>query len=128
MVVKRDKKKFWVILNISLSLVLLLLTATFFGLELPSVGEARSWWDSKIGSKMDQTPPLCYVQWKEESALLDLETCCSQVRQQLSCSKISFTLDHQKLDFLCRNSEKNVVQYQLNQKAQNYCNSFFKTR
>ncbi|MBI2665576.1 hypothetical protein HYX12_03080 [Candidatus Woesearchaeota archaeon] len=103
------------IINLSLVFVSLLLLLNFLGIELPSLGQAQYW--------LDQQPPICVVQWKEQlTPQTDLERCCLEARKQLEC--LSNLRNNQlksqdDFDWTCQTNSG--IAYQLNNKAYYYC-------
>jgi hypothetical protein len=106
-------KKIWFILNISLSLVSLLLILTLFNVQLPTVGSAQYAFDS--------ASELCIVEWKGEiSQWDDIDRCCLEAKKQLSCEKEIFSTEFGTTTQHCSTGDS-TVSFHLNQKAYNYC-------
>ncbi len=102
----------WWIINVSLALIAVLLTFTFIGIKIPSVGQALSIFDPE--------EPLCIVQVGEEySRWDDLPRCCLEAQAQLECVHEPQQFPEGNTDFSCRTSIQ--LQYQLNNKALSYC-------
>ena len=103
----------WILLNISLGVAALFLILTFFGVSVPSVGKVQYW--------MDQEEPLCVVNWQEDYAPLDeINRCCLEAAQQLTCLRKPKELSAGRVDWVCQ-SGPGVVGYWLNNKAYHYC-------
>ena len=99
----------WTILNISLSLIALLLLLNLFNVQLPSVGRALY--------ALDREEPRCRIHWQEAETLWnDLDRCCLEARAQLRCRKET-TGDK---NWVCETANS-VVSYHLNNKAYRYC-------
>ena len=106
-------KKIWFILNISLSLVSLLLILTLFNIQLPTVGQAKY--------ALDSQTELCLVEWNNEvSEWNDIDRCCLEAKKQLSCEKETFYTEFGTTTQHCSTGES-TVSFHLNQKAYNYC-------
>ena len=104
----------WFILNISLSILAFLLIFNLLGFALPSAG--------KVALLLDKETPLCIVSWKEEyTPWDDLDRCCLEARQQLSCSRETKELpSFGRVDRVC-STGTGTVRYWLNNKAYRYC-------
>lgn len=102
----------WWIMNVSLGLIALLLTFTFIGIKLPSLGQALS--------AFDPEEALCIVQvGGQHSRWGDLPRCCLEAQAQLECVPEQQQFPEGDTDFSCRTSAQ--VQYRLNNKAFSYC-------
>lgn len=105
-------KKRWFILNISLLFIAAILLLTFFGVKLPSLGQALSTFDPE--------EPRCIVQVEgKHSEWEDLPRCCLEAQAQLECVREQQQFPEGETDFSCRTSPQ--VQYLLNDKAFSYC-------
>ena len=105
--------KQWVILNLALGAIVVILLLNFFGITLPSAG--------KVAYLFDTEAPLCLVHWKGEfTPWNDLDRCCLEARQQLSCTKEIKELSLGKVDRVCKTGSS-TASYWLNNKAYRYC-------
>ena len=108
-------KKTLTIINISLIFIALLLILNLFGFELPSIGQAISFFDD--------SEPLCIVNWQDDfNELEDLDRCCLEVKKQAECSNENKA----GVNWVCQ-SGAGSIKYWLNNKAYSYCKqrSFF---
>ncbi|MBT4651300.1 hypothetical protein HOC13_02140 [Candidatus Woesearchaeota archaeon] len=106
--------KVMAIINVSLGLIAVLLLINLFGVELPSLGQAKLF--------LDKEEPVCVVNWKEDYSLWgDIDSCCLEVRKQLGCELVVEGLEDWDVDWVCKTGEGKVLKYWLNDKAYNYC-------
>lgn len=103
-------KKVWVVLNVSLGLLAVLLLLNLFEVQLPTLGRAFN--------LLDKEEPWCVVQWKEDYSELDLQSCCSEARKQLSCEPQKGVFV-KEVDWLCSTGPH--LKYRLNNKAYYQC-------
>ena len=103
--------------NVSLAIIAILLTLSFFEITVPSVGQVRY--------ALDRTEPVCVISWKEKFTVFtgenNLDRCCLEARKQLECIKEIKVFDKNKVEWSCRTGSGNVLTYGLNSKAYNYC-------
>lgn len=106
-------KKRWILINISLSFVIILLLLNFFGFKLPSLGQAFYLLDSE--------DPLCIVDSKEGLTVWpDLRRCCLEAKKQVECLRDNLQLQEGNLDWKCQTNEY-IPKIRLNNKAFSYC-------
>ncbi len=104
--------KIWIALNLSMGFVIFLLLLNFAGVKLPTIGQAQYY--------LDKTEPICIVNAGDEYTQWgDLDQCCLEARQQLSCSHKTVASNGLETDWSC--SSNGYVNYLLNKKAYNYC-------
>lgn len=105
----------WVV-NIALVLGALFLTLHFFEIELPTLGKAQYW--------LDKSEPICVVNFKEQRALLDADSCCFELMKQLRCEEWEGEIlaegKELKVNKRCYTGE-GAVDYFVNMKTYNYC-------
>ncbi len=103
--------------NISLAIIAILLTLSFLEITVPSVGQVRY--------ALDRTEPVCVISWKEKFTVFtgedNLDRCCLEARKQLECIKEVNSFDNLTVEWSCRTGNGNVLTYDLNSKAYNYC-------
>ncbi|MBI4980830.1 hypothetical protein HZC30_04715 [Candidatus Woesearchaeota archaeon] len=103
--------------NISLVIIAILLTLSFFEVTLPSVGQVRY--------ALDRTEPVCVISWKEKFTVFtgeeNLDRCCLEARKQLECVKEIKSFDNRIVEWSCRTGSGNALTYSLNSKAYSYC-------
>lgn len=110
------KIKTWVILNISLSIISLLLLLQLFDIPTTIAGKAYQ--------TLTPGTPLCAVQWENDKTLLpNLDQCCYYARTQTRCEQKPATLGKEQLQWDCYTGspQPNTIHYLLNQKAYRYC-------
>ncbi|MBI2146144.1 hypothetical protein HYU22_02285 [Candidatus Woesearchaeota archaeon] len=104
--------KEWTTINLSLIIIVLLLTLNLAGIKLPSLGQAIY--------ALDREPPLLAVEWKGEITKCDdLNRCCLEALEQVECVKQTIQSPLGKFSWSCRNSQE--LQYRMNNKAYSYC-------
>ncbi|MBI2665995.1 hypothetical protein HYX13_00120 [Candidatus Woesearchaeota archaeon] len=105
--------KQWFIMNVSLGILVCLLSLNLLGFTFPSAGE--------VAYRLDKEEPLCFISWKEEvTPWNDLDRCCLQARQQLSCKKETKESLFGRADRVCQTGT-GTASYRLNNKAYHYC-------
>jgi len=116
--------RFWVIMDVSLALVVLILAFNLVGLKLPSFGLALN--------LLEKGEAHCAASWKGEVNIVkDLDLCCFEALQQLSCTKMALPdanlLGNQNtFDWHCQTGSGKVLQFYLNNKAYRYCRSLWR--
>lgn len=106
-------RRIWSILNVSLSLVSVILVLTLFGVELPTVGQAQY--------LLDTEDELCVLEWNNELSIFgDIDRCCLEAKKQLSCEGEVLDTEFGKTTKHC-STGASTVSFHLNQKAHNYC-------
>lgn len=104
-------ERVWSTINISLGLIIVILSLNLAGVELPTLGKAQYW--------LDQEEPVCVVNWKDEFTLWpDLDRCCFEARKQLDCRKEKLSREGLELDWVCETGPQKVW---TNNKAYRYC-------
>lgn len=107
-------KRVWTIINISLALMAFLLLLNFFGVILPSLGQAQL--------ILDPEDPLCVVNWKDEyNQWDDLDRCCFEIQKLAGCNREIFFVEDKGFSLDWRCGRDNVANILLNNKAYNYC-------
>jgi len=100
-----SSKKLLVITNVSLLLVVALLALIFFEVQLIPLGKATATLKEEAS---------CQVEWHGEvNEFLNLDQCCLEARKQLSCE--------QQERWVCQTGQGEVLKYQLNEAAYEYC-------
>ena len=103
----------WVVANVSLGVVILFLGLHLLNVDLPSLGQARAYFDP--------AEPLCVVEWKGDlTPWEDLDRCCLEARKQVSCTREQTAFASDDLTHLCATG-KSSIRYHLNEKAYFYC-------
>ncbi|MBI2152048.1 hypothetical protein HYU21_04945 [Candidatus Woesearchaeota archaeon] len=107
--------KQWVIINICLVFVFLLLLLNFYGVKLPSFGHAQY--------IIQKGEPSCAIEWQAQlTEWNDIDRCCLEARQQLSCKKEKYSTPDKNYDRTCQTGNSNkVIKILLNDKAYYYC-------
>jgi len=106
-------KSVLVIANFSLGIISLFLLLNLFNFSTPSVGAA-------IGF-LDKEEPFCFVQSQGGfTSWDDLDRCCLEASNQLSCEFDEKNIDGTRVDWTCRNTPTGIS-YNLNNKAYQYC-------
>jgi hypothetical protein len=104
----------WIALNISLSLIAVILILTFFDIELPSVGKTQYF--------LNKEQPSCIVNWQSEfTSWNDFNRCCLEARKQLECIKEERVIEGKEVHWRCQTGSGKVLAYWLNNKAYLYC-------
>ena len=107
-----DKKKVYVTANVALVIIAGLLLLNFFGVDLPSLGEATY--------NLDNSEQLCLVQWQGAlNKLTDYDRCCLE-SVKLGCEKEIANTDFGEVNYKC--GSPNSVSYLINKKQSKYCN------
>lgn len=105
--------KVWIIINISLSLIALLLLLNFLDITLPSLGQVQY--------VLDREEPLCLVNWQGEvNSWPEIDSCCLEARKQLECLFYQQQTNLGRIDWICKTGGSSVS-YGLNSKAYRYC-------
>jgi len=108
------KAKVWAVINISLSLIVVVLLLNLFEVTIPTVGQAKY--------VLDKEDASCIVQWNDElNSWNDIDYCCLEAKKQLSCEKSKLFVENKELDWVCQTGSGDVLKYWLNNKAYNYC-------
>lgn len=106
------EKKMWITLDISLVIIILLLTINLFGIEIPSFGKAQL--------ALTTGEPYCIVQSGTDFTVWpDLDRCCFRAGQQLKCDESNLLFESEDFNKVCHTGEK--IKYWLNNKAYRYC-------
>ena len=107
------EKRALMIINISLTLITLLLLLHLVGVELPSMGGAFY--------ALDQHDPLCIVEWQDEQRKLsDIPRCCLEARKQAHCQWHLRETVFGGTEWKCQTTT-NDISYLINNKAYHYC-------
>jgi len=105
--------KVWLTLNVSLLIMVVLLTLNLFNITLPSLGQVQY--------VLDREEPLCLVEWKSSwQSWPDIDSCCLEAIKQLECQHQVVSTDLGRVDWKCFTGDGSVV-YGLNNKAYRYC-------
>ena len=103
--------------NISLAIIAILLTLSFFEVTLPSIGQVRY--------ALDRTEPVCIISWKDKFTVFtaedNLNRCCLEARKQLECINEAKSFEGNRVQWLCRTGSGDVLTHGLNSKAYRYC-------
>ena len=105
-------KKMLNIFNVSLVLIIILLTLSFFNIQLPSLG--------KVFYALDDSPHLCGVDNNGIVLHPDLDRCCFEARNLAKCNQDLKITEQGKFSVSCKNSD-NTPFIRLNSKAYGYC-------
>ena len=107
-------KRVLVVINVSLTILALLLILNLAGIKLPSLGQAFV--------SLDKTPPLCVVQWQNEFTSWDnYDRCCFEARRQLECVRELRQLEFGEVQWHCKTGTGNIPTIWFNSKAYAYC-------
>ncbi|MEK6937471.1 MAG: hypothetical protein AABX04_00360 [Nanoarchaeota archaeon] len=110
---KEVPSKVWIVVNVSLSVIALLLLLSFFGITLPSLGQVQY--------ILDREEPLCVVNWQGQlNSWPEIDSCCLEARKQLECLFYQKNTDLGRIDWICQTGSSSVS-YGLNSKAHRYC-------
>lgn len=103
------------IINICLFFILFFLLLNFYGVKLPSFGQAQY--------IIQKGEPSCAVEWQAQlTEWNDIDRCCLEARQQLSCKKEVYSKADNNYDWICQTGKSNsVIKIHLNDKAYYYC-------
>ena len=105
-------KKVWVVANVSLTLVLLLLTLNLFDVEMPTLGKSLAQLEKES---------LCVMKnWQGEYIVRNIDSCClEKSRFVLSCQEQELYYMDKTLDRVCPTGDKIV--YYFNNAGYQFC-------
>ncbi len=105
-------KRNWNVINVSLVFLLVLLTANFFGVQFPSIGQARY--------ALNTQNELMVVQWEDQfNECTNINRCCFEARTVSNCRNEEIEFNGKTLPFVC--GTESTLQYHMNSKAHLYC-------
>ena len=105
-------KKITTIFNVTLVLIIILLTLNFFNVQLPNLGKAFY--------HFDRSPHLCGVDNNGIVLNPDLNRCCFEARNLAKCNQDKHQTNLGVFEISCKNSEHTPF-IRLNNKAYYYC-------
>ena len=84
-------------------------------MKLPSFGQAQY--------ILQKGAPSCAIEWRAQlTEWNDIDRCCLEARQQLSCKKEEYVLADQNYNRVCQTgSSDKVIKIRFNDKAYYYC-------
>jgi hypothetical protein len=102
-------KKVLVVLNFSLAIIAIILVLNLFEFEFIPLGKAV----------YQPEEMLCVVNWQDNYNLWnDINSCCLEVRKQLSCEKDKAYYADKTVNWRCQTGE---LKYWLNDQTYDYC-------
>ena len=109
--------KIWVGINMALALIAIVLLLAFIGAKLPTAGKALYY--------LDPSTAYCVTEYQKSYALMDVDSCCSEMQQQLIRGEPTtqeIVIDNEPILVTKKYyTSQNTISYIVNQKAYLYC-------
>lgn len=106
-------KRVWNTINLSLTLIAVILTLSLFNVKIPGLGE--------VFYLLDKEEPLLIVNWQENyEACPDLSRCCLIILPE-DCRRDEQQFSEGRTSWACGSGREDTLRYYLNSKAYSYC-------